>query len=652
MRGEAVLGRLPAMAVTVGVCLVIVSGAVLVPGRRVDSPSTMLMALAVGFLPLGLFLVRARPHNRVSRLVWAVGVLAALALAAHLWSNWAVAAWMSQWLWWPAVALVPLVLLLFPDGGLPSPKWRPLAWTLVGSAVLAMVCLATAAAHHPRTLLTDIDASVGGAPLMLLRAAALLAAAFLVAALGVVAAMVWRWLRADALDRRRLACLVPAAVLLLVGIVLDAAGAAYAMVPGVLALPVGIAAAIMVYRLDDLDLIVNRSLVWLAMTLVILTTFALSTLIIGELLLGGAPLLATALGTGLVAALFDPVRRRIQRATDRMLFGDRDEPYAILTALGRQMQSAADAGDMLVRTATAITEALRLPYARVVVVVRGEPVSVAEHGRPLEDRVRFPMELHGQPRGFLEVSPRRSGEALTSAESALLVEVAGHAAIAAAATELTLALQRSRERLVLAREEERLRLRRELHDGLGPTLAGTRMTVSAARGLMASGPAAALLQTALEDLARCSSEIRTLLDGLRPAALDDGLEIALRQTAGRLLADLEWSVSVEGDTRTLSPAVEVAAFRVATEAMANVVKHAAAAHCRVTLERSANHLVVIVTDDGTGGTEPREGGVGLESMATRTEELGGDLNIRSTTSGTCVTATFPVRTVVPGEHPE
>lgn len=636
-------------------CLVLVvlaaAGFLVGPPGRVDAPLDMLVTLAAGFLPVGLFLTRAQPGHAVARLVLATGVLAAGAVCAVAWSGAVVPAWVTQWAWWPAVALVPLALLYFPDGALPSRRWRPLAVVLAGCAAAGTLALAVAATEAPRTLLTSGES---GTPLAhaLVRGVIAVALVLIVGSLFVVASLLRRARGADPLVRRQLACMVPAGVLFAAGVVLDATGVSGALVPGLVALPLGIGVAVLRFRLGDLDLVVNRTLVWLVMTLLVLGVFAVGVGLVGSRLRsGGHTVVASALATGLVAAGFDPARRAVQRAVDRLLFGDRDAPHLVLQRLGRRMQAAGDPGTMLDQLVVTLSDALRVPYVRMVVDTSDGTYVTAAHGRPQPELTAFPLLAHGERVGSLEVAPRRAGEVFTPAERSLLRDVASQAGIAAQAHRLTLALQRSRESLVLAREEERLRIRRDLHDGLGPALVGTRMQVRAAQATAdaaGAGGVVTMLDSAVADLAGCTGEIRRVVDGLRPPALDQGLDAALRQQAGSVLAGLAHEVVIDGDLAGLPAAVEVALYRIGAEALSNVARHAGAARCDVVLERTADQVRLRVADDGRGGRDgrggplARDGGVGLESMRLRAAELGGRLDLASGAGGTSVTATIPL----------
>lgn len=259
------------------------------------------------------------------------------------------------------------------------------------------------------------------------------------------------------------------------------------------------------------------------------------------------------------------------------------------------------------------------------------------------------MTYQGQVVGRLLVSPRSSSQSFTAAERDLLQNLARQAGLAAHAARLTTDLQRSRERLVRSREEERRRLRRELHDGLGPSLAGMTMQVGAARTLLDddADPVARALDEFEQQLQACVVEVRRLVDDLRPRALDQlGLVGAIRQQVSAFSAatgddTLEITVSAPDDLGELPAAVEVAAYRIATEAVTNTLRHAAAHRCDVQLILQ-DGLVVEVSDDGVGLHDRNPVGVGLRSMRERAEELGGSFTVeRLAERGTRIRAELP-----------
>ncbi len=615
---------------------------------RLEVPLEQTMALAGGFVPVGLFLVRHRGRHLVSRLVWAVGAAALSAVAAATWSATTVGAWLTQWTWWPAYACIPVILWVFPDGH-PQGRRRLMALATSGAGVLGTVLLATAGALAPRSLLTSTSATLpGGARILLLCVAACAVAVAISTLASLVSLMrrARRARRAEPVVARQFLSLAPAAALFPIGFVVDVVGVPHAFVPALLALPAGLGVAIIQYGLDDLDLFVHRGVVWSVMTAAMLLGYAGVLALAQYFLPEQHQFWITVAGLAVLTALFDPLRRRVQRLVGRWLFGTRDDPEIVLMALGRRLQAAGDPLAMLASTAEEVRRSLKVPHVDITMTVGEIETTVVSAGRPGIPTVDFPMLRDGILLGHLQVSPRRIGESFTIGEARLLTEIARQAATAAEAHRLTLALQRARENLVLAREEERLRLRRDLHDGLSPIVAGSRMQLYALRGRLSDPVVSELVTAVATDLGGAARTIRELIDGLRPADLDLGLEGAVRHLAQTLLIDHEVEVTVTGQFTDLPPAVEVAGYRIAAEALTNVAKHAPRASCRLTLRREDGSLEVVVADDGpvTVGRPGRAGGVGIGSMRQRAEELGGSLTLLSEpgASGLMVRALLPL----------
>jgi signal transduction histidine kinase len=309
-----------------------------------------------------------------------------------------------------------------------------------------------------------------------------------------------------------------------------------------------------------------------------------------------------------------------------------------------------------------VREALRLPYAAVTLRHAEGFATVVEVGTPVAGALRLPLAYQGEPVGELRLGPRAPGEPFSLADRRLLEDLARQAGVAVHAVRLTADLQRSRERLVSAREEERRRLRRDLHDGLGPALGAQRLKVGSARALYAHDPAAAdaLLAELETDLGAALTDIRRLVYDLRPPALDElGLVGAIRQGAAPYGGRGDHTGGANGDrlrVEVVAPerlpplpaAVEVAAYRIAQEALTNVARHAHARTCQIRLSLDDTALRVAVTDDGVGLSEPRAGsprhtGVGLVSMRERAEELGGTCQVETPPQGgTQLLARLPV----------
>ena len=337
---------------------------------------------------------------------------------------------------------------------------------------------------------------------------------------------------------------------------------------------------------------------------------------------------------------------------NRLMFGQRDEPYAVLSRLGEAMTSAGTPSDTLQRVVDGVAGSLKLPWVAIELDQRDGRSVVAEHGGPAAEAaaaVAVPLVHRDEQVGRLLAACRSAGEPLSPADHRLLADVAHQAGAVAAAARLTEDLQRSREELVLAREEERRRIRRDLHDGLGPTLAAQTLVLDAAADLALEDPQAAreMLLALRAESQRLVAEVRRLVHELRPPALDElGLVGALVAHVAQVDATGSLAVRVSNDPDplpSLSAAVEVAAYRIACEAVTNALRHADAGRCDVTLSVVGQCLEVTVTDDGMGLPVVPRAGVGTASMRERSEELGGTFSVASASGGgTQVFATIPL----------
>ena len=417
-------------------------------------------------------------------------------------------------------------------------------------------------------------------------------------------------------------------------------------------IPLTLAIAILRSRLWDIDLILNRALVYGALTAGIV---ALYILLVGALSLLSQTtgnLLISLLATGLIAFLFQPLRERLQRGVNRLVYGERDDPYAVLSRLGQRLEAAYAPVSVLPTIVETIAQTLKLPYVAIALNEDGEFKVAAEFGRSKTEPANLPLNYQGEPVGELILAPRAPGEHFTPAERQLLDDLARQAGVAVHAMRLTADLQRSRERLVAAREEERRRLRRDLHDGLGPQLASLALKLETARNRMADDPQAAALLTDLSARTQDAvADIRRLVYALRPPALDElGLVMALHEGATQYnqqgINGLNITFDAPEHLPPLPAAVEVAVYRIAQEALTNVVRHAEAHTClvRLRLDESVGLLCLEIKDDGKGLPMKPRAGVGLSSMRERAEELGGTLTITSlSTNGTSVLARLPCR---------
>jgi two-component system, NarL family, sensor kinase len=415
--------------------------------------------------------------------------------------------------------------------------------------------------------------------------------------------------------------------------------------------PIAVGIAVLRHRLFDIDVVINRTLVYGGLTATVIAVYVGAATFIGSLVPREGSFAASLLATGVAALAALPIRDRLQRAVNRLMYGDRDEPYRAITRLGDRLSASLTTEEILPTVVATVASALRLPYVAIELGSGDVTAIAAATGEP-DDRelVRMPLVDQGERIGELIVAPRAPGEAFSRADQRLLAGLAQEAGRAARSVRLIAEVERSRRQLVAGREEERRRLRRDLHDGLGPSVAGARLKVEAARSLAAGRPdaAASLLDELDADLAGLLEEVRRISRGLRPPALDElGLMPALRAQASNFTVQNGLDLRVEGPVELppLPAAIEAAAYWIALEALTNVSRHSAATHCRVRV-RLGDGLEVEVEDDGVGIRPDTPRGVGLTAMRERAAEVGGTFQVEPRSEagggGTRVVAHLPL----------
>jgi len=415
---------------------------------------------------------------------------------------------------------------------------------------------------------------------------------------------------------------------------------------GAMLIPITISIALFRYRLWEIDVIINRTLVYGGLTLVILTIYSLIVGGLGTLLQSRGNFVIALVATGLIAVLFQPVRERLQRGVNRLMFGERDDPTAVITRLGQRLEAVSQPDAVLPAIVETVTQALKLPYADIVLV---DETVMAETGILSNNPLHlFPLVYQAETVGQLRVASRSPGEGLSPADERVLRQVALQAGTAVHAIRLTHDLQQSRVRIVTTREEERRRLRRDLHDELGPIIASQGLKLAAARELLSTNPekAAGLLDDVLAKNQNTVAEVRRLVYNLRPPTLDElGLVGAIREyVQSSTSTGLKVTIEAPDNLPPLSAAVETAAYRIVAEAFTNVLRHAGANHCVINLamQTAVHSLVINISDDGRGLPEDSHAGIGMQSMRERAEEVGGSFEIVSSGRGMCVTAVLPL----------
>ncbi len=307
-----------------------------------------------------------------------------------------------------------------------------------------------------------------------------------------------------------------------------------------LLIPLSISVAILRYRLWDIDIIINRTLVYGVLTVSTLALYIFVVVGLGSLLQVQGNILLSLLATGLIAIIFQPLRSRLQRSVNRLLYGERDEPYQVISRLGQRMEATLAPDAVLPAIVETVAQALKLPYAAVTLKQDQEFPIVASYGRAVDTSLHVPLLYQAEQVGELLLAPRTRGDSFTPADRRLLNDLARQAGVAAHAVRLNTDLQHSRERLVTTREEERRRLRRDLHDGLGPALASITLKLDAVRNLLTRNPSAAdaVLVDLKKQMQTAIADIRRLVYELRPPSLDElGLLSALREQADQYMHD-------------------------------------------------------------------------------------------------------------------
>ncbi|WP_433059332.1 sensor histidine kinase [Dactylosporangium sp. CS-033363] len=625
------------------------------------------LALAV---PGGLLAYHV-PRNAVAWILCASGLHwaidgAAVAYVAHAVAQppvepgTAVAYWLYQRVGSALLFSLPLLLVFYPDGRLPRGWWR---WaslaSLAATAVLPLTLLFVPA--------RIADAMNGGAEPAALRALSIdllslplpdgawevllrIGYAALPVSLLIPFAVVFRRYRtATGLDRARMRWLLWAGVVdvlvMLSALVLPRSALGIGLFVAIAITGGAIAVGVLAPQWLDIDRLLGGTVLYGALAaIVVLVDAAILALVTTALGSQGAALV----GLLVVLLVYGPLRNRLWTLVQRVVLGQRHDPYRIISGLAEQLERSDSPERQLLAVARSVAEAFRSPYVAVEVHHHGGQALLAEFGSAPADTQTLPITYRDETVGRLILAAGGYRTALSPRDERLLADVVRQAAAAARAGYLAAELQVSRERLVGAREEERRRVRRDLHDGLGPALGGVALRIDTARNLLAKAPERAdgMLRQAREDVSTALADVRRLVHDLRPPALDDvGLAGALEQLAERLRAPgltIRVTATLPAD---LAAAVEVAAYRIASEALTNVTKHAHATSCTIALTAGERDLVVEIRDDGAGIPPGTPSGVGLVSLRERAAELGGRCEIECPAGGgTLVRAHLPLST--------
>lgn len=619
-----------------------------------NQANTWLGGLALG--TLGTLVLHRQPHNRLGPVLAAGGICASAAAFAFEYAMAGgastsrplvgLAAWAASVLWLPGFLVLTTALpLLFPDGRVSSKRWTWPARVAALAGTLAFLGFATtqlalgdsgfSEVRNPLDLPFPDQTQADVAGVLFFVAMALGGAA--AAGIGL------RMRREDSPRRQQYAWFVTAVLLAALAPFLPGPMWLSFLVNVVSVVAMGI--GLVRHGLFDIEIVLTSALGYALLSLTAVGIYVAAAVLVGNRAgFGVWPAIATALAALVLAR----GQSSVQRVVHRLLFGVRRDPLSAMNALGERLAASVDPDDVLPATVQMLTDTLDLPFAEIR--LSGEDGPACAHGTPPARLLEVPLRHAGTDVGVLTVGYPGTTGSLGPADEALLRSFARQVSVAAHGVRTTRQLRRSRQQLVTAREAERRRIHLDLHDGLGPALAGISLGLeTAGRTAERDGSKASALLIELRDsTARCVEDVRRIVADLRPPALEDsGLVGALERQASQLSSNsggrLAVTVTATGLPKSLPPATEVAAYRIAAEAMTNTARHAHATWCTVTLSHDGV-LRLRVEDDGTGTTSGVHG-TGISSMRSRAEELGGSCKVEFRPGvGTEIVAVLPLRT--------
>jgi signal transduction histidine kinase len=633
--------------------------------------------LAIEFGVVGALILRRHPGHAVGWLAVLGGFTLALSTFAGSYAAWSfshgrvlpvtdVAVWLRGWVWYPALSLLfVLVPALFPDGRLPSLRWRPLVWLVAVGSLVELVWVSLSEVMFGYPIVGGPWPSGGWFFELLTTTSGVTQVGTLFIA---VAALAVRFRRSSGKERQQLKWFFAAVSLQAVLWAGSLAVASVthqppyqvpyfdALIPlALLTVPLAIGAAILRHRLYDIDVVISRGVVYSGLAAFITVAYLLVVVGVGLLLgTGGRPTVPlSVIAMAVVVVLIQPVRGRLQRLANRLVYGAPADPYAVLADLSKT-PGAGDVDLALALIAEAVARGMGNRRARVRLILPGGQTRTGTWpaGTTQQFGQTFAVTYAGETVGEIDAEgsvDQRLAEALTGQVGhafhtlRLSAELdARLAQLEAQADELTA----SRTRLVQAQETERRRVERDLHDGIQQDLVVLIAKTRLARNQLDRDPALAAKTLAeLQSSAQHAlADLRSLASGIHPAVLTSrGLAEAIDAMAARMPLGVRVDVPPAIREVRYAPEIEGAAYFVVAEGLANVLKHSGATEATVTISASDSWLRIAIADDGRGFDQASVHESGLRGLRDRVEALGGRMQIDSRSSGTSLEASLPAQ---------
>ena len=691
-----VLAGITLVSFTIGLVLAFLDASIRPPGTG-DSAGDIGFVLAFAFFPvIGYVLASRRPENSIGWLMQGMGVFFGVAAIVSELGGYLIHSGrpdaglvliaIDQPSWLPIVVLpVTYLLLLFPDGHLPSPRWRWFAWGLGIGLTIVYFAVLLGPGPMLESPVPDAPNPIGIEALgPALDAAQALILVIPIGAIASLTALVQRFRRSSGVERLQLRWLLTAAAFVALfysGMMLVSLGASWGgegepgwllwlqnlVILSFVLIPIAIGVSILRFRLFDIDVVINRAVLFGALAVFITVVYVAIVVGVGALVGSQASPVLSAAAAATVALAFQPLRRRAQRLADRLVYGKRATPYEVLSEFSERVGQTYASEELLPRMARALGEGTGAARAGVLVRVGEElrpeaiwpedaeplparPAASSEEGAITASSMFEPVRHRGELLGALSIE-KRPGESMTATEEKLVRDLAAQAGLVmrnAGLTEDLLdtieQLRTSRQRLVTAQDEERRKLERNLHDGAQQQLVALTVKLGLLERLVERDPGQAktIAGQLQGDATGALEELRDLAQGIYPPLLaDQGLIAALQSQARKSAV----SVTVEGDgIGRYAREAEAAVYFSCLEALQNVATYASASRATVSLADGDGALRFQVTDDGVGfDTASSSYGTGLQGIADRLAALDGSMEVRSTPGGgTTLAGSLPV----------